>query len=67
MLQKYDVEYIYIGTLERNGIYRGEYEMRKGYDSEGLQKFADHPESYNLAYENEEVQIFKVLSSGEEG
>jgi len=49
LLRKYDVQYIYIGTLEQ-----------KAYESVGLEKFATHPEDYNLVYEGEEVTIFKV-------
>jgi len=49
LLRKYDVEYIYIGTLERETS-----------ESEGLQKFATHPEDYYLMYEHEGVTIFKV-------
>jgi len=49
LLAKYDVEYIYIGNLER-----------ESYESEGLQKFAGHPEEYELIYENEGVTIYRV-------
>jgi len=49
LLAKYKVEYIYIGNLER-----------ESYESEGLQKFAGHPEEYGLIYENEGVTIYRV-------
>ena len=49
LLRKYDVRYIYVGTAER-----------KTYEDVGLQKFAAHPEKYQLVYENEGVTIFKV-------
>ena len=49
LLRKYDVEYVYIGTLEQ-----------ETYESEGLQKFAAHPEDYDLVYEHEGVTIFRV-------
>jgi len=49
LLRKYDVEYIYIGTLER-----------EAYESDGLQKFTAHREDYDLVYEHEGVTIFRV-------
>ena len=49
LLKKYDVEYIYIGTLE----------IEK-YDSDGLRKFAVHTEDYGLVYDYEGVTIYKV-------
>ena len=49
LLRKYDVEYIYIGTLER-----------ETYESEGLQKFAANLEDYYPVYEHEGVTIFEV-------
>jgi len=49
LLAKYNVEYVYIGTLER-----------ERYASEGLQKFANHPEDYESIYESEGVTIYKV-------
>ena len=49
LLQKYDVKYIFIGSVER-----------ANYPAEGLVKFADHPESYNLVYENKDVQVYQV-------
>lgn len=49
LLRKYDVEYIYIGTVEQ-----------ERYEEEGLQKFATHLEDYYLVYEHEGVTIFKV-------
>jgi YYY domain-containing protein len=50
LLAEYDVEYIYVGTLER-----------ERYGMEGLLKFASHPERYRLIYENMGVEIYKVL------
>jgi len=52
LLRKYDVEYIYVGTLEH-----------ETYESEGLQKFGAQPEDYEPVYEAEGVTIFEV--SGE--
>jgi len=49
LLRKYDVEYVYIGTPEQ-----------ETYESEGLHKFAAHPEDYDPVYEAEGVTIFKV-------
>jgi uncharacterized membrane protein len=50
MLEKYNVEYIYVGQLER-----------KHYGTESLAKFASQPERYKLVYENAEVSIYAVL------
>ena len=49
LLKKYGVEYIYIGSVER-----------EKYESEGLQKFAAHPEAYESVFEYEGTTIFKV-------
>ena len=49
LLGKYDVEYIYIGTLER-----------ETYESDGLAKFGSNPDDYELVYESEGVSIFEV-------
>ncbi len=49
LLAKYDVEYIYIGNLEQ-----------ESYESEGLRKFASHPQDYELIYEDEGVTIYEV-------
>ena len=49
LLRKYDVEYIYIGTLER-----------ELYEKEGVEKFASQPEDYTLVYEGEGVAIYEV-------
>ena len=46
---KYNVEYIYIGVLER-----------ARYPAESLQKFASHPERYTPVYENQGVVIYQV-------
>ena len=49
LLKKYDVKYVYIGAGER-----------EAYESEGLQKFAGHPEDYDPIYEDEGVTIYEV-------
>ncbi len=49
LLEKYDVEYIYIGRVEQ-----------EKYESDGLQKFAVQPEDYELIYEDEGVTIYRV-------
>jgi YYY domain-containing protein len=49
LLGKYNVEYIYIGALER-----------KTYESDGLQKFATESGNYDLIYDAEGVNIFRV-------
>jgi len=49
LLRKYDVEYIYIGNLERDT-----------YEKEGMEKFASQPEDYTLIYEGEGVTIYEV-------
>ena len=46
---KYNVEYIYIGILER-----------ERYPAESLQKFVSHPEIYTPVYENQGVVIYQV-------
>ncbi len=53
LLRKYDVEYIYIGALEQDA-----------YESEGLQKFTNQPEAYELVYEGGGVTIFRVKENG---
>ncbi len=50
LLGKYDVEYIYIGYLEK-----------QRYEEEGLRKFAEYPEEYELVYENQGVKIYQVM------
>ncbi len=50
LLKKYNVEYIYVGTLEK-----------ERYEGEGLLKFASQPETYELVYENRDVEIYHVL------
>ncbi|MBU2617095.1 MAG: hypothetical protein KKI07_00240 [Euryarchaeota archaeon] len=49
LMEKYDVSYIYVGVLERGK-----------YLEEGLDKFANHPESYELIFENDVAQIYRV-------
>lgn len=55
LLRKYNVEYIYVGTLEKNGT-----SGQVGYPAESLQKFASHPERYTPVYENQGVVIYQV-------
>ena len=50
LLRKYNVEYIYVGTIEK-----------EKYGSEVLLKFASHPETYDPVYEKEGVTIYRVL------
>ena len=67
LLEEWNVKYVYIGTLERHGLKKHNGELvRAGYDSEGLAKFAAHPESYKPVFENEEVAIYEVTGIGEE-
>jgi YYY domain-containing protein len=49
LLNKYNVQYIYVGSVERNK-----------YTSEGLQKFNSYTDNYNLIYQNEGVSIYKL-------
>ena len=49
LLDQYDVQYIYVGALER--IY---------YAGDGLNKFDQPSDLWNLVYENEQVKIFQV-------
>jgi len=76
LLEHYNVKYVYIGLLEKEGLKLPNGTLATNADgtpvwapcdSEGLSKFADHPESYALVYENDGVSIFKVKNGGEEG
>jgi len=49
LLNLYNVQYIYVGTLER--IY---------YDANGLNKFDQSKDLWNLVYQNEQVKIYQV-------
>ncbi len=49
LLNKYDVEYVYVGGVEQ-----------EKYEAEGLQKFASRPEVYEIVYEAEGVTIYEV-------
>ena len=51
LLDKYDVQYIYVGVLER--IY---------YGSLGLSKVDQAPQLWDLVYQNEQVKIYQVLT-----
>jgi len=50
LLRKYNVEYIYIGKLEK-----------ERYPAESLQKFANDSERYKLVYQNQDVSIYQVI------
>ena len=56
LLKKYNVEYIYVGTIEKNGT-----SGQKGYPAESLQKFASDSERYKLVYQNQDVSIYQVI------
>lgn len=49
LLRKYNIEYVYIGKLEK-----------ERYEAESLLKFAAYPERYTLVYQNEEAAIYQV-------
>ena len=49
LLGKYEVKYIYIGTLER-----------ETYESGDFQKFALHSEDYMLIYDYEGATIYEI-------
>ena len=49
LLNKYNVQYIYVGSVERNK-----------YTSEGLQKFNSYTDHYDLIYQNEGVFIYQL-------
>ena len=51
LLRKYDVEYIYVGKVEK-----------EKYPAESLQKFASDSERYKPIYEKDGVVIYQVLS-----
>jgi uncharacterized membrane protein len=57
LLRKYNVEYIYVGSIERNGT-----SGQKGYLAESLQKFSSDSERYKPIYEKDGVTIYQVLS-----
>jgi len=50
LLRKYNVEYIFIGSVERNR-----------YEPEGLQKFANQSLDYELVYQSNGVEVYRVL------
>jgi len=52
LLNLYDVKYIYVGPLEK--IY---------YDANGLNKFDQATDLWNLVYQNEQVKIYQVRSA----
>ena len=49
LLTKYNVEYIYVGTLEK-----------ARYGTDASQKFSSYPEKYELVYQNEDIAIYQV-------
>jgi len=49
LLKKYNIEYIFVGKLEK-----------ERYPAERLQKFATQPDRYVLVYQNQEVEIYQV-------
>jgi uncharacterized membrane protein len=49
LLKRYNVQYIYVGALER--IY---------YDPNGLSKFDQASDTWSLVYQNEQVKIYQV-------
>jgi YYY domain-containing protein len=49
LLEKYNVEYIYVGTSERDR-----------YEAEGLEKFALSPQDYELVFESEGSRVYRV-------
>ncbi|MBD3155996.1 MAG: hypothetical protein GF368_05075 [Candidatus Aenigmarchaeota archaeon] len=64
LLEKYEIDYIYIGELEKyynelNIDFRGSIED-KSYSPEGLKKFSKYPEHYTLIYNHSDVQIYEV-------
>ncbi|MEM4347205.1 MAG: DUF2298 domain-containing protein [Candidatus Altiarchaeota archaeon] len=66
LIRKYNVSYIYIGELEKNyeGVFiHGDKIEKKEYSEEGLEKFDKFPEFYEKIYDNEDVQIYRVISS----
>jgi YYY domain-containing protein len=50
LLRKYNVEYVYVGKLEK-----------EKYPAESLQKFTSNPGRYKLVYENQGAKIYLVL------
>ncbi len=50
LLRKYNVEYVYVGKMEK-----------ETYPAESLQQFASHPEKYKLIYENQGAVIYQVM------
>ena len=51
LLRKYNVEYVYVGKMEK-----------ETYPAESLQKFAGDPERYKPIYEKDGVTIYQVMS-----
>lgn len=50
LLKRYRVGFVYVGWLER-----------RTYSAAGLRKFKTNPQSFELAYENPEVSIFRCV------
>ncbi|HEU5251416.1 MAG TPA: DUF2298 domain-containing protein, partial [Thermoanaerobaculia bacterium] len=55
ILRKYHVGYVYVGALER-----------QTYPPDGLRKFASHPDLFQVAYENPDVTIYRVVGGAAE-
>ena len=54
-LRKYHVGYVYVGPLER-----------QTYPAEGLRKFASGTDLFQIAYENPDVKIYRVIGGDAE-
>jgi sugar lactone lactonase YvrE len=54
-LRKYHVGYVFVGPLER-----------QTYPAEGLRKFASHADLFQVAYENRDVRIYRVVGGDAE-
>ena len=52
LLEKYNVGYIYVGTLERDR-----------YEALGLEKFAASPGRYELVFESQGVRVYRVVQN----
>jgi YYY domain-containing protein len=55
ILRKYHVGYVYVGPLER-----------QTYPAEGLRKFASGTDLFQIAYENPDVKIYRVIGGNAE-
>ncbi|MDQ5871027.1 MAG: DUF2298 domain-containing protein, partial [Acidobacteriota bacterium] len=55
LLRRYHVGYIYVGAIER-----------EAYPSDGLKKFAEATDLFQIAYENPDVRIYRVVGGDSE-